>query len=107
MGTILYNVTVKVDSDMAKQWLAWMQKTHIPDVLATGCFLNATVFRLKYPREDEGVTFAVQYRCEDMKTLEKYHTHFAGPLQQDHSERFAGKFAAFRTILEELRVVNA
>lgn len=102
MGSIVYNVTVKVDRDIVRKWIKWMREEHIPDVLATGCFLDATIFRLRYPREDEGVTYAIQYRCADMQSLERYHSEYAAALQQEHADLFADKFAAFRTILEQV-----
>ena len=33
---ILYNVTVSIDKDVEKEWLEWMKKVHIPDVMRTG-----------------------------------------------------------------------
>ena len=35
---LVYNVTVKVNTDIHEEWLEWMKKTHIPEVLATGYF---------------------------------------------------------------------
>jgi hypothetical protein len=35
-----------------------------------------------------------------MEKLKEYQTHFAPALQADHQQKYANKFAAFRTILE-------
>jgi len=35
---IIYNLTVKVDEAIAKDWLQWLLDVHIPDVLNTKCF---------------------------------------------------------------------
>lgn len=102
MGGIVYNVTVKVDDSVEKSWLRWMRDAHIPDVMATGCFTGHAIFRLKFPVEDEGVTYAIQYRCATMRDLDRYHSKYAAALQKEHSVRFEGRFAAFRTILEEV-----
>lgn len=99
---IIYNVTVKIDKDIEREWLAWMQGIHIPQVMQTGCFTGNDIMRLRYPKDDEGETFAVQYYCADMKQLETYHRDFAAALQRDHSEKFGSRVAAFRTILERL-----
>ena len=99
---IIYNVTVKIDSDIEKDWLHWMQEEHIPDVLATGCFLGHEILRLRYPKDDEGSTFAIRYECADMAVLEKYHREHASRLQADHRDRYGHKAVAFRTILETL-----
>ena len=99
---IIYNVTVKIDSDIESEWLQWMRDTHIPDVMATGCFVSQDILRLKYPQDEEGATFAIQYSCQDMKMLEHYHREYAQVLQKDHVERYGQKAVAFRTILEKL-----
>ncbi|MFN3917355.1 MAG: DUF4286 family protein [Flavobacteriales bacterium] len=95
---ILYNVTINLDENIHQEWLEWMKTKHIPDVMNTGCFIESKIYRIH--SDDEGVTFAVQYLCEDMNRYEKYRDYFAQPLQQEHIDKFQGKFAAFRTILE-------
>ena len=44
---LVYNVTVKVNTDIHEEWLEWMKKTHIPEVLATGYFSNAPALQKK------------------------------------------------------------
>ena len=99
---IIYNVTVKIDAQIEKEWLTWMQDIHIPEVIDTACFTGYDIMRLKYPVEDEGMTFAIQYYCTDMKKLEKYHREYAADIQRHHSEKYGSDVAAFRTILERL-----
>lgn len=98
---LLYNVTVQIDRTVEADWLDWMQATHIPDVLATGCFLSGELFRLIDGQEDH-TTYAVQYRCRDMETLHRYQEVFAPDLQAAHRQRYEGRFAAFRSLLEEV-----
>ena len=43
---IIYNVTVNVDLDVHDQWLQWMKATHLPDVMATGLFLDQRMCRV-------------------------------------------------------------
>ncbi len=99
---IIYNVTVKVDPSIEEDWLEWMRSTHIPDVMQTGCFVGNDIMQLRYPKDEQGATFAIQYTCEDMAQLEKYHREFASALQQDHVKRYGDRAVAFRTILEKL-----
>jgi len=97
---ILYNVTVKVEHDAHLHWKKWMQEEHIPDVMDTGMFLEYRMCRLLGMDEPDGVTYAVQYFCTDMATLEQYQEQFAAKLQAEHSKKFKDKFVAFRTVLE-------
>jgi hypothetical protein len=50
--------------------------------------------------DDEGATFSVQYTFEKMEDIEAYQKNHATRLQAEHSQRYEGKYAAFRTILE-------
>jgi Domain of unknown function (DUF4286) len=101
---LLYNVTVAVDAPIAEEWLAWMKGTHIPEVMATGCFVRNQITRLLDPIQPDSTdeTFAIQYYCESPEMLDTYLNEYAPALQKDHATRYAEKFAAFRTILEVL-----
>ncbi len=96
---ILYNVTVSLDESIHIDWLEWMKAKHIPDVMATGCFVENRMLRML--NEEEGAfTYAMQYLAKDMEIYERYQREFAPALQQHYKDRYEGKFAAFRTILE-------
>jgi hypothetical protein len=101
MNRVLYNVTVSLDESVHKEWLDWMKQIHIPEVMATGMFLENRICRV-HAFEEGGITYAVQYICRSMADLEHYQEHFAPALQEDHNKRYQGKFAAFRTVLEIL-----
>lgn len=99
---IVYNVTVKIDPETHREWLDWMQKTHIPDVMGTGLFTDNRVFRLMELDETDGITYTIQYFCESMEQYLTYREEYATRLQQLHSDRFKGKFVAFRTLMRSV-----
>ena len=43
---IIYNVTVNIDHEVHDAWVAWMKDVHIPDVMATGLFLQSRMLRV-------------------------------------------------------------
>jgi hypothetical protein len=96
---ILYNVTVSIDEQIKTEWLAWMQEKHIPDVMQTGMFMECRISRI-HAEEEGGLAYAISYLCKDKETYDRYQEEFAPALQREHGEKFAGKFAAFRTLLE-------
>ncbi len=99
---IVYSVTVNVDDSIAEDWLNWMKGTHIPDVMKTGFFLQYRLLKvIGHAADETGVTFNIQYDCSNMKDLHEYQAHHSPKLQQDHNDRYAGKFAAFRNLLEQ------
>ena len=102
---IIYNVTISIDEHVHLEWLEWMKAKHIPDVMATGCFIESRLARV-HGEEDGGVTFAVTYVCTSESKLNEYQENHATMLQNEHTAKFNGKFAAFRTlltVLEEFR----
>jgi hypothetical protein len=96
---IQYNVTVIIEPEIHLDWVQWMKEVHIPEVMATGCFLQNNLSRLLQP-DDGNITYSVQYICRDMDTYQKYQQQFAPALQKDHAQRYEGKFVAFRTVLK-------
>lgn len=98
---IIYNITVKVDYDIHREWLKWMKDTHIPDVLKTGLFIKNRICKVLV-QEKDGVTYAVQYTCKNIDDYRKYESEHAARLQKEHRERYHDKALAFRTLLEVL-----
>lgn len=96
---ILYNVTINIDEAVHEEWLVWMKAVHIPDVLATGLFVENRICKVEGESEG-GITYAIQYIAPDRAHYERYQSEHAPRLQAEHGQRYAGKFAAFRTILE-------
>jgi hypothetical protein len=95
---ILYNVTVSIDPQIEQEWLAWMRATHIPEVLQSGCFLESKISRI-HGEEEGGVTYSILYTSPSQDKYDEYQRDHAPRLQKDHTEKYQGKFAAFRTIL--------
>ena len=98
---ILYNVTVKIENDAHNDWLEWMRKVHIPDVLATGFFEDHKMCLILHD-EPDGKTYSIQYFCKDLETLQRYQLESAPKLQAEHQHRFKDKYVAFRTIMKVL-----
>jgi hypothetical protein len=96
---ILYNVTINVDDEVHEEWLEWMKEVHIPDVMKTGLFIENRICKI-HAFEEGGKSYSIQYLARTMSDYERYQSEFAENLQADHTQRYQGKFAAFRTILE-------
>jgi Domain of unknown function (DUF4286) len=103
MTPFVYSVTILLEEDYKADWLEWMRATHIPAVLATGCFVRHRILHLLTPESEPGsVTFSVQYECSSQMQLQRYLDEFAPALQADYNARYGGHFKAFRTVLEVL-----
>lgn len=95
---VLYNVTVSLDSTIESDWLIWMQTTHIPDVLTTGCFTRCVLSKVNGHEPNE-CTYSILYWAKDQETLNHYFETHAEALQDHHKKRYDGNFVAFRTTM--------
>ena len=103
---ILYNVTVSIDPEVHQDWMDWMRRTHIPDVMQTGCFREARISRV-HGEEEGGLTFAITYVAPSQEDFDRYQEKHAADLQKEHATKFNGKFAAFRTMLTIIEEFSA
>ena len=85
---IIYNVTINIEECISQEWLGWMQKTHIPEVMNTGMFLSAKMTRVMVEEQMGGLTYSIQYLCESKPKLDEYQVHFAPKLQQKHTQKY-------------------
>jgi hypothetical protein len=99
----VYNVTIKVREEIKKEWLQWLQEIHIPEVLATGCFYEATILQLLEIDDSEGPTYAVQYKAESKGAYNQYVDKYAASLKQKSYDKWVDAFIAFRSVMQ---VVN-
>lgn len=102
---IIYNVTVSIDYDVHEEWLDWMKTVHIPEVMATGKFIESKMSKI-LAEEEGGKAYSIQYLCENMETLEKYQQENAPLLQQKHNAKYGTKALAFRTLLDVIHIEN-
>jgi hypothetical protein len=99
---ITYNISLKVEESVVDEWVEWMLTVHIPELMQTGCFTTYRLSRLLDQDEADGVTFSAQYDCLGMDQYNRYITEFAEEMRTKALAKFAGKFLAFRTVMETI-----
>jgi hypothetical protein len=102
---IIYSVTITIQAGIESDWVDWMNKVHVPDVLRTGCFLECR-FSKVVGAEDDELTYVLQYRCRSLEEYHRYRDTFAPALQKEHTDRFSGRFRGSRQVLEELAALQ-
>jgi len=99
----VYNVTIKVETAIATEWLQWLQQEHVPDILNTGCFTQAAIHRLLETDDSEGPTYSIQYKAESKALYNQYIGQFAGEMRQRSFDKWGNRFITFRSLMQ---VVN-
>lgn len=103
---IIYSVTITIQAGIESEWVDWMNRVHVPDVLRTGCFFECRTYKVLGADGDEPI-YVMQYRCRSVEEYHRYRDNFAPALQKEHSDRFSGRFRGSRQLLEEIAPTQA
>ena len=99
---IVYNITMKVDPAIEKDWVLWQQTEHMPDIMSSGQFTDYKFYRLLDQDEEDGITYIVQYFAESRKHYDEYINKYSTPIREKALKRWGNKFVAFRTIMQSV-----
>lgn len=97
---IIYNVTTHIEKDIEKEWVAHMRETHIPLMLSTGKFREATFTKILSEQAEDGLNFSVQYLCPNKATLDHFMTEEHPRFERQLHDLFGTKALTFTTELE-------
>ena len=98
---IILNETVNIENDVREEWLNWMRTVHIPDVMATGYFIENMICKVLID-EEQGTTYSIQYVAANLNDVEDYKQKHGQRLQKEVSAKYGSKMVSFRTLLEIL-----
>ena len=79
---VTYEITAEVREDLAESYEMFMRERHIPDLLATGCFVAATLSRSGVGR------YRIRYEAPDQASLDRYLATEAPRLRADLAAQF-------------------
>lgn len=99
---VLYNVTIGIDRSIENEWLKWMLKEHVPEVMKTGMFESNKIFKVLGQEQEETASYSFQYFATSMSHIDKYLNEYAPKLVEKHRAKYQNRHVAFRTLLEEV-----
>ena len=103
---IIYCVTITIDGDIESEWVDWMMRIHVPDVVRTACFSECRIYKV-IDSDAADPSYVMQYHCRSLEEYQRYRDNFAPALQKEHSDRFARRFRGARQLLEEVAQARA
>ena len=89
---VRYEVVVQAAAELSEKLEEYMRRKHIPEILATGCFI-----RIVFQR-GEGSRFRTSYTAETRADLERYLAHHTAEFRSDFQAHFPRGVAATREI---------
>ncbi|MGX5731448.1 DUF4286 family protein [Pseudoxanthomonas beigongshangi] len=97
--TILYEVDLVIDSDIAAVHARWLD-AHVREMLGFAGFLEAEILDRKDPQAGSGtVARCVRYRLADQAALDAYLRDHAPRMRAEGIARFGDRVRASRRIL--------
>ena len=96
---IIYNVTSQVAPEILEIWMEWMEKYHLPRVLATNYFEDISIFKVSMDQPSDP-TFAVQYKANSNQALKEYLDKDAPFHKDEIHQKFGEQVLFFETYLE-------
>lgn len=100
---IIYNITIKVEKQIADDWLQWMLNEHINDIMQTKCFVDFKLVRLLDVDDSEGPTYAVQYYAESKSDYNRYIQLHSSEMRKRSFDKWKDQFIAFRSVMEVVK----
>ncbi len=94
---IIYEVTTDVPPEGVAAYEAYMRDKHIPEVLATKCFLSATIARSMPGR------YRISYRARNMDVLDRYLAMYAQQFRADFATELGASVKVSREVWSELQ----
>ena len=99
---IVYNTTFHIDNSVIEEGLVYLKTVYIPKASSGGFLLNPLLRRVIQNKEEEGVSFSVQFHVKNVDTLNHWLDIEGMTLQKELVKRFGHKVAGFTTLLEEI-----
>lgn len=96
----VYNITMKVNPSIKKEWVKWQKEEHIPEILATGLFTEHKFFRLLEQDETESITYVIQYFAATSENYKLYIEKFSPQFRKQATEKWKDQFVGFRTVMQ-------
>ena len=100
-GKVLYEVSATVQPQLVAKYERYMLERHIPDVLASGCFLGASLLKAGDGR------YRIVYSVSGEEVLRQYLDEHAPALRADFAHHFPTGVELSRENWSVLRTWNA
>jgi len=96
---IIYKVIIDIEKKIEHEWLSWIEKDHIPEIMALNIFNKSKIFNVLKSGENYFSSYCIEYHCTSIEKYNEYKDKYSKELQNKHLEKFKGKFTSKRLIL--------
>ena len=95
----IYNLTVLIDESIKQEWLSWVNSNLIQAVMETGFFHSYQLLQVT-DSPNEGLTFCIQFRTDEISSLQSYQSLYAQQIESEQQLAFANQLVTFSSTMK-------
>lgn len=99
---LIFNTTLHLDDSVHDECLIFLKEIYIPQAISNGLLEQPSLARIDAQHEEHGISYAMQFKTENIDTLDKWAATTGEALSRKFNEKFGAKVAGFVTLLEEI-----
>jgi hypothetical protein len=96
---IVYEVTLRVQADIAAQYREWLS-AHVQEMLQIDGFVDAVIEQQLDPIQEGFEIWCTRYQLRNQADLDNYLSQHAPRMRADGLQRFGDTFSASRRVLK-------
>jgi hypothetical protein len=95
----IYNITFNIEKEIEKEWLEYIKKTFIPQMLSSGLLHSSLTSKIMVD-EPQGNSYSIQFTTENQSDLKKFINEELYPVLNRLHQKFSPKMVYFATELD-------
>lgn len=99
---LIFNTTFHVDDNVKEAFIDFMKLIYIPQSTNSGFLHEARFAKIRPQHEQNGSSYALQFKVKNSETLNYWLSEGGLLLQQQMTAKFGNRASGFITILEEI-----
>ncbi len=99
---LIFNTTLHIDDSIHDDCLKYLREEYIPESLVGKLVGQPSLARIESRHEENGVSYAMQFKTQNIESLNKWIEETGGRLQKELTDKFGSKVSGFVTLLEEI-----
>ena len=99
---IVFNTTFHVDEAIQDDFIEYMLQEFIPMSTKSGLLTYPRLARIFGKEEDEGLSFAMEFKVADIVAMEKWNAEESKNVFNPLMERFKDKLIGFSTLMQTI-----
>ena len=96
---IAYIINIGIKKTIEKDWIMWMKKEHIPEIMELKIFTKSEIWKIKNT-DSKYNYYCIKYYTNSLDSYKLYKEKYAQKIQEKHSIKYKNQFNAKRKILQ-------